>query len=551
MKFFCKTLFLTLLAAFSLTACTEDPEDAVGTITGYVTKAPSGTEPVAGVTVSILSTGQSTTTGSNGAFLFTDMQPGTYSLQFTKTGYTTNTRMVHVVAGEENHCDVQLSPVNETAEIVINPSSLNFGTTQTDMSVTIKNNGNATAEWSLDLGNNYWLSASQLSGSIQAGRTQSITFSVDRNYLAEVRSVIVNLHAFGNSYPISVSCAPRNSVSEMTISPTELNFGSNLTEQTFTIRNTGRAALNWTVSGLTSPALTLSATQGMVSGGGSSTVIVTLDRSKVQGALTTTMIISDGIKEELITITANTSGDPTDPDHPDNPDNPQDIVVSSGLSAYFPFNGNFDDISGNDVYGYGSPEPSFATGLTTGTKALSFSKTAKSSFIINQGLIDSRSMTITFWAKNISEGNIFYVTSTNTNDGGEEMMSFTYRSGHLKYVITRYSNHYRFSETGNFTHKTIDDNQWHHIALVSDYNKIKYATATSYLYIDGKLMDTITEDINPFSEGESSNAHYGTGSKFILGGEKTPNNMQIANLRVYDSRQLSASEINEIYNAQQ
>lgn len=543
MKFFCKTLFLTLLVAFSLTACTEDPEDAVGTITGYVTKAPSGTEPVAGVTVSILSTGQSTTTGSNGAFLFTDMQPGTYSLQFTKTGYTTNTRMVHVVAGEENHCDVQLTPVNETAEIVINPSSLNFGTTQTDMSVTIKNNGNATAEWSLDLGNNYWLSASQLSGSIQAGRTQSITFSVDRNYLAEVRSVIVNLHAFGNSYPISVSCAPRNSVSEMTISPTELNFGSNLTEQTFTIRNTGRAALNWTVSGLTSPALTLSATQGMVSGGGSSTVIVTLDRSKVQGALTTTMIISDGIKEELITITANTSGGNTDPDNPDNPDNPQDIVVSSGLYAYFPFNGNFDDLSGNDIYGYGSPEPSFTTGLTTGTKALSFSRTTKSSFIVSQGLIDTQAMTVTFWAKNISgNGKIFHVTSSLNMYGGI-MMTFASLNGHLKYVNSQYENTYRYDITGNFSHKTIDDNKWHHIALVTDYNKTNSGKVTALLYIDGKLMDTLTIG------GES--VEYGTGTKFILGGEEVIQNLQLANLRVYDSRQLSASEINEIYNAQQ
>lgn len=543
MKDFYRILLLILLTALPFTACTEEPEDAVGTISGYVTKAPTGTEPVAGVTVSILSTGQSTTTGSNGAFLFTAMQPGTYSLQFSKTGYTTNTRLVHVVAGEENHCDVQLTKVNETAEIVINPSSLNFGTTQTDMSVTIKNNGNATAEWSLDLGNNYWLSASQLSGSIQASRTQSITFSVDRNYLAEVRSVIVNLHAFGNSYPISISCAPRNSVSEMTISPTELNFGSKLTEQIFTIRNTGHAALNWAISGITSPALSLSATKGVVSGGGSATVIVTLDRSQVQGALAATMIITDGVKEQSISVTANTSGNNDDPDNPDTPDDPQNIVVSSGLSTYFTFNGHFDDISGNDVYGYGSPAPSFISGPTTGTKAISFSRTEKSSFIVSQGLIDTQAMTVTFWAKNISgDGKVFYVTSSWTNNGGI-MMTFANHNGHLKYVNSQFSNRYDYNEVGNFVHKTIDDNKWHHIALVTDYNKTNSYKTTALLYIDGKLMDTITMD------GESR--EYGTGTKFILGGSEVIQNLQLANMRVYSTRQLSADEITEIYNAKQ
>ena len=545
MKTLIRLLSMAIVMTLSLTACTEDPEITTGSIAGTVTSSSGGTEPLSGVTVSILSSGQSTTTGSDGAFTFTNLQAGSYSLQFSKSGYNTNSRTVNVIAGQSYRCDVQMSKVSQEADIVINPSSLNFGTTQTDLSVTIRNNGNITADWSLDLGNNHWLSVSQTGGSIQANKTQSITFTVNRDFLSETKTVVVNLQTFGNSYPIHISCAPRNTTSEMTIDPTELNFGTNLNEKTFTIRNTGKNALNWSVSNLQSDAISLSADKGVVVGGGSSVITVTLDREKFTGTLSTSFLITDGIKDQEVSVTANVSGSGND-----NPNNTDSFVVRNGILAYFPFNGNFDDISGNDVYGFGSPDPTFTDGVTAGSQAISFSKVKENAFVVNHGLIDSRSMTISFWIKDISEGNIFHVTSSNKNDGGEEMMTFTYRDGHLKYVVSRYCNHYTFDSTGNFTHKKIDDGEWHHVALVSDYNKINYAAATTSLYIDGRLMDTITENINPFSEGESSNKHYGTGTKFILGGSGVPS-MQLAHMRVYDARQLSADEIKTIYEAKQ
>ena len=545
MKTLIRLLSMAIVMTLSLTACTEDPEITTGSIAGTVTSSSGGTEPLSGVTVSILSSGQSTTTGSDGAFTFTNLQAGSYSLQFSKSGYNTNSRTVNVIAGQSYRCDVQMSKVSQEADIVINPSSLNFGTTQTDLSVTIRNNGNITADWSLDLGNNHWLSVSQTGGSIQANKTQSITFTVNRDFLSETKTVVVNLQTFGNSYPIHISCAPRNTTSEMTIDPTELNFGTNLNEKTFTIRNTGKNALNWSVSNLQSDAISLSADKGVVVGGGSSVITVTLDREKFTGTLSTSFLITDGIKDQEVSVTANVSGSGND-----NPNNTDSFVVRNGILAYFPFNGNFDDISGNDVYGFGSPDPTFTDGVTAGSQAISFSKVKENAFVVNHGLIDSRSMTISFWIKDISEGNIFHVTSSNKNDGGEEMMTFTYRDGHLKYVVSRYCNHYTFDSTGNFTHKKIDDGEWHHVAIVSDYNKINYAAATTSLYIDGRLMDTVTENINPFSEGESSNKHYGTGTKFILGGSGVPS-MQLAHMRVYDARQLSADEIKTIYEAKQ
>ena len=291
-----------LLCMLTLFSCTEDPEVSLGAVAGFVTEAPAGTEPLSGATVSIPTIGQSATTSTDGSFVFRDLEPGSYSMQVTKTGYTTLTKSVYVTAGQTTQCDIQMQKVDQVAEIEINPTALNFGTTQTDLNVTIKNNGNTTAEWSLNLGNNPWLSASQLSGSIQAGRTQSITFSVDRNFLSETKSVIVNIQAFGNSYPLTVSCAPKNATSEMVIDPVVLNFGTDLSQQTLNIRNTGTSPLSWSASQITSPAVTLSATQGTIAAGGSAVVLVNIDRSLVSGEMVSTFIITDGVVDQTITI---------------------------------------------------------------------------------------------------------------------------------------------------------------------------------------------------------------------------------------------------------
>ena len=63
-------------------------------------------------------------------------------------------------------------------------------------------------------------------------------------------------------------------------------------------------------------------------------------------------------------------------------------------------------------------------------------------------------------------------------------------------------------------------------------------------------MDTLTEEINHFSELEVEKKHFGTGTRFVMGGDNVPN-MKIANFRVYDARCLAASEIKEIFQKKQ
>lgn len=547
-------LLSLLLSVVLLTACTKDPVDVTGTIAGIVTEqSVSSTEPLAGVTVSITSLGKSTITGSDGSFTFGDIVPDSYALSFAKSGYVSDTHTVTVVAGQTAKCDMTLARTADNALISISPATLNFGTTQTEMTVTIANNGNSQTSWSLDLGNNAWLSASPKSGRLAAGSTQAIVLSVDRSLLSDAKSVIVNVAAYGSSFPISVSCAPRNATPEMAVSPTAIEFGAFATEQPLTIRNTGNGTLAWSIANSTSPAISFSEQSGTVSPGGNKVVKVYLDRTLISGAFTTLFTVSDGMSEHTVTVSAN--GGNTGGDTPDDPIvDPSGTVVTQGLTAYFKFDGNLDDSSENGITGYGTPDPTFVAGPTSDTRAAKFSRVDKNTFNVTHPLIDTRTMTVSFWVRNLGDGNIFYVTSSKTAYSSR-MMSFSCDGGRLKYVMSRRYNYTSdYSSTGNFTHKSIADDNWHHIVLTSDFNNISQNEVTTSLYIDGQFMDTVIEYQSASNENGGSNANYGTGIRFVLGGDRgsiPAASMTVANFRVYDSRLLSPEEIKTIYQAKQ
>ena len=233
----------------------------------------------------------------------------------------------------------------------------------------------------------------------------------------------------------------------------------------------------------------------------------------------------------------------------------QGTIVEQGLYTYYKFDGDFNDETENVIDGFGNNSPSFVEGLTEESQAVKFSRTNNSSFIISKAITDSPTLTVSFWGKDFSDGNIFYLVSSNQN---ASMFTLTMSQGSLKFVATRYNNEYQYSNRPSFTHPTITDGKWHHIVLVSDFNNIEYATTTTLLYVDGIHVDTITEYVNPFEEETPSQASYGTGIKFVMGGNvtierKTINgtNMSVDNLRVYNTRCLSANEIKQIYDAQQ
>lgn len=621
-------------------ACTSSEEDTTGSIYGKVTDTKNG-EVLQGVTITLTPGGLARTTGSDGTYEFLGLEARQYQVQAQKAGYTTNTKSVNVLAGQAASGDIHLTPEKKDAEITITPSSLNFGTTQEEMSVTVTNNGNTETEWTLELGSNSWLSANPKAGRIGSNKTQSIVFSVNRDKLGETKSVVVNLSAFGNSFPISVSCSPKSEKKpEMSVSPTTLDFGDTAQEQTLEIKNTGEVNLDWKIKGITSDCITVSESEGTVAPAGKKVVQVKLDRSKMTGDLNTSFIVSDGTKEEPVTLKAvkakaTLSISPKKLDFGEElaelvlnigntgnaelswsitnvsdeclsvsttsgkvpaqgssevtvklnrsimpqtlnatitvSDGVQEekvavtavkgsitdgIVIPEGMYVYYKFDDDFNDATENAIHGFGSNSPTFVEGVAAGSKAVKFNRTNNSSFVVAKPIIDSRDMTISFWGKDFGDGNIFYMVSSHQN---EPMFTLSMKDGALKFIVTLYNNGYQYAKTGTFMHPTLTDGKWHHVALTSDFNKTTYAIITTNLYVDGQLVDVVTEDANPFSEAETSGNSYGSGTKFIMGGSiKLSNsntlngtNMAVDNFRVYDTRRLSAAEIKSIYDAKQ
>ena len=723
--------FFIIITLF-LASCTEEERDYTGNIQGIVTESGT-TNPISGVQVSVVDLGASTTTGSDGQFRFSDLEAQNYQLQFKKTGYITNTRNVNVLVGETAKCDMQLEKEKEEAEIEITPSTLNFGTAQTELSVTVTNHGNAATEWALDMGNNAWLTASPLSGNIAANKTQSIVFTVNRDKLSETKNVKVTLSAFGNSYTISVSCAPVNAKSEMAITPTSIDFGDTDNEKNITIKNTGNAPLTWNISGITEESISVSETEGTVESEGSKVIKVKLDRTKLNNNLNTSFVISDGIKEQTVTVKATKVEEKAEMkieptlldfghsstelpltvsntgkaelkytvsgisanyitvspmegnvaaggnqvlqvklDRETMPENanttfiisdgttqesitvkatkpvakmeisplsldfgeettekvftisntgtaeltwnitvptgtgltvsetsgvtkpaetkqitvtldrsimPETLnttievsdgnkkenisvsaikgsaiagtVVTQGLYTYYKFDGNFEDATENGINGFGSPAPSFVEGVIPEGKAIKFSKTDNSTFVVSKPIIDSKEMTISFWGKDFSDGHIFHLNSSYEN---YPMLSLSIVNGALKFAVDGYRNHYQFeNDVQPFVHPTLTDGKWHHIAIISDYNITIYNKVTATLFVDGMEVYTITQNYMTNYGG------YGTGTSFTMGGSLKLNNsltlpatnMTVDNFRVYDTRRLSANEIKEIYNNKQ
>ena len=292
----------TLLIGSIFQACQPEvvlPGGIYGTALDKITG-----EPIRNAEVRLSPGSKTTIVGSNGTFEFINLDAGQYTVGIEAAGYEYNSKTVTVVSGENTTCDFHLEKVIIDQVVDITPSSLNFGTTQNQLSITITNKGAEETAWSLDLGNCQWLSANPISGRIGAGKTQAIIFSVDRSLLQKDETAVVTLSAFGNSYPINVSCAIVQNKGVMNVSPTVLSFGEDTNEMSFTIKNLGNANLNWYTQGLSASCLSLSENNGTLASGASKVIRVSLNRNLLTGDLSTSFTVSDGSTEQEIQVSA-------------------------------------------------------------------------------------------------------------------------------------------------------------------------------------------------------------------------------------------------------
>lgn len=305
LKFF---LGVVCASLFLLASCVKDTTPETGSIQGIITNE-STNEPIQGVNISLSPTGLSAVTGSDGRYEFKNLTPGQYTVQGVKTGYESNTKNITVVAGNVSSGDMTLKP--EVTGFRLNVEYLDFGTNFSQLSFKIINASTSLpVSWSIteSIG---WLTVTPSSGNLNAGQEVAVMVTIDRDQIEQ--STTANLSVIAGDQtvvlPVNVSVSGSQGP-QLQLSETSLDFGTSATSLAFYVMNTGPVgtSLNWACSNINVDWLTLTPSSGNTDGGSSTAVLATIDRSKIDGMVSTSVTISGAGSSATISISAASEG---------------------------------------------------------------------------------------------------------------------------------------------------------------------------------------------------------------------------------------------------
>ena len=305
MKLVMGVVLVLALGLFS-TSCKK--EVATGKIQGLVTNYATS-EPIQGVNISLSPTGASTVTGSDGRYEFNNLEPGNYTVQGTKSGFESNTKNITITSGNVSSGDMQLRPA--ATGFRLNVDYLDFGTNFTQMSFKIINVSTTNAmSWEIVESLN-WLETSPSTGSIQGGQETTVNVAIDRSLLSQTTTANITVRSADHSVvlPINVTVSGDNAP-QLQLSETTLDFGTTANNLSFSVMNVGPngTTLNWTCSNITVDWLTLSPTSGSTAGGNSTMVMATIDRTKFNGIVSTSVTVNGAGMSSTIVFNAQSEG---------------------------------------------------------------------------------------------------------------------------------------------------------------------------------------------------------------------------------------------------
>jgi hypothetical protein len=212
-------------------------------------------------------------------------------------------------------------------------------------------------------------------------------------------------------------------------------------------------------------------------------------------------------------------------------------TLSDGLVAYYPFNGNTNDESGNGWDGVGSPIPT-EDRFGEPDNAYFFSDLTHHILIpSSEGLHLDSALSISLW---------FATTHT----GPEQNVMLAkhaggYRNGYFMLMEPGGELGVSVGDTNHLTAKTIDpglcDGSWHHAVGT-------YDGTMAQLYVDGVLRDSRTENRAPVNDDPlviGTHAHVLTGEFWDT---TSVCHGALDDIRIYD-RVLTEDEVLELYSA--
>ncbi|MGB6232528.1 MAG: carboxypeptidase-like regulatory domain-containing protein, partial [Candidatus Acidiferrales bacterium] len=125
-------VFLALLLAFAVVSIAPrtawSQSTSTGTIVGVVTDTSNAIVPGATVSITLKSTGavRTTTTDSEGRYVFADVDPGEYDVQVTKQGFAStiiSNQVVQIASQLTENVKLQIGSVSQTVTVTENPGA--------------------------------------------------------------------------------------------------------------------------------------------------------------------------------------------------------------------------------------------------------------------------------------------------------------------------------------------------------------------------------------------------------------------------------------------
>jgi hypothetical protein len=408
-----------------------------------------------------------------------------------------------------------------------------FGRTVEQASFTITNNTNGQLSYSISNYPNY-IQVSPASATIAAKGKQAVGLTIsNRSSITTARNGQLTVNVGSDSYVVSISVEPwADEKVSVDVNPQTLSFDSNTEQLSFTMTSNNTFANNYTLT-TNLDVLTLSQESGTLLAKGQNTIGVTVNnRKEIDAARNGQITINMEGNTYIVSVHIDKYVEGGGGD-----DTPATDVVD-GLTAYFTFEGNYNDQTETGLTGVGVGA-SFVDSFD-GSQALNIPANDNSYLSIPNSLVDQKQMSISFWAKDLNDGHIFHAVS-NDNHNTFALVSV---NGMLKFYASFYNLVYQYGSIPSFTHNKLSG--WHMITIVSDYSVSKLYTTTTKLYVDGVYTDVVTQ---------GSSNEQGDCTKFIMGGKldrsgesTNPTRLTIDNLRVYKYRCLSDDEVKNIYN---
>lgn len=205
--------------------------------------------------------------------------------------------------GTKDHSvSVSAKKVTKQSKMEVSPTELDFGESKSELSLTIKNTGTANLNWEIDKLTENSLSVSDSEGVIEPNGTKVVKVKLDRSKMTGDINTTFVVSDGTSDKPVIVKAVKKTAEAVMKITPSEIDFGQDSSEEYIIIKNEGTAALKWTLNQISEECISVSDTAGVVNPGGSKVLKVSLDREIMPSSVSTSLIFSDGTHEEVVIV---------------------------------------------------------------------------------------------------------------------------------------------------------------------------------------------------------------------------------------------------------